>query len=142
MTIAATITTLKTIVVGSSGIKTALINVPSALTVGQLPCAIIWPDRGTLNEHAVGLYRFIQTYIIRVYVKPIVQGASIDEGYQACFAPYSALANTLIKNLSLNNTVDEVRQPIRAIGPRGDFEWAGTTYHGFEFQLDVTEKTT
>lgn len=142
MTVLSTLSTLQTIVAASSGITTALTSVPSKLDLGQLPCAVIFPDRGTLNEAAVGLHRRIQTYVIRVYVKPIPLDAKIDNGYQACFAPFDALGNTLIQNLSLNNTVDEVRQPIRCVGPRGDYVWGDVTYHGFEYSLDVTEKTT
>lgn len=142
MTVTSTIGTLVTIVGASSGITKATANIPAQLFPSDLPCALIWCGNGTLNEHAVGLYRRIQTYIVRVFVKPIAQDAKIDTGYQACFAPFDALGNTLIQNTSLNNTVDEVRQPIRSIGPRGDFQWGGTTYHGFEYQLDVTEKTT
>jgi hypothetical protein len=142
MTISSTLTKLASVVLASSGITTSKTAIPATIHDSELPCAVVYPDRGELNEHAVGLYRHIQTYIVRVYVKPIAQGASIDEGYQACFAPYQALADTLIRNTSLDSTVDEVRQPIRTLGPRGDFVWADTTYHGFEFQLDITEKTT
>ena len=142
MTILATLSTLRGIVAASSGITTAKTTIPASIHDSDLPCAMIFPDRGTWNEHAIGLYRNVQTYVVRVFVKPIAQGASVDEGYQACFAPFQALADTLIRNRSLNNTVDEVRQPIRTIGPRGDFQWGGVTYHGFELQLDITEKTT
>lgn len=142
MTILATLSTLRGIVAASSGITTAQTTLPERIDEGLLPFGFIFPDRGNLNEHAIGLYRHVQTYIVRVFVKPIAQGASIDEGYQACFAPFQALANSLVRNHSLNNTVDEVRQPIRTIGPRGDFQWGGVTYHGFEFQFEVTEKTT
>ena len=126
---------------GSSGILTAPTAIPTALNESELPCAITIPGPAEWNEHAVGFHRQVRTYIIRVYVKPVALGKGVDEGYQACLAPLNALGLKYLDDLSLGNTVDEIRQPFTDSGIQV-LEYAGVAYHGFEFKLEVTEKST
>lgn len=145
MTVASTFTKLVSVVAGSSGIVTCSTTLPAKINDAALPVAIVIPGPAEWNEHAIGLKRQIRTYIVRVYVKPTAQGLGIDEGVQACYAPLNALGNTLLDNITLDNTIDEVRQPFRDSGIISGGEamsYAGVAYHGFEYQIDITDKTT
>ncbi|MBI2934671.1 MAG: hypothetical protein HYY29_03770 [Chloroflexi bacterium] len=142
MSVTATFQKLCDIVAASSGISKAPKVLPPVINAADLPTAIVIPGPADWNEHALGLYRQIRTYIIRVYVKPVSQGKGVDEGVQACLGPMNALGRTFLDNNTLDNTVDEVRQPFSDSGVRGDLLYAEVPYHGFEFQLMVTEKST
>ncbi len=141
MTISTTMTKLISVTAASSGITTAPSVLPPVLNSVDLPCAIIRPGSAQWNEHADGLYRQVRTYEITVYVKPVAQGKGIDEGVQACLAPMQALGRAFLDNPTLDHTVDIVRQPFADTGVRSDLDYAGTPYHGFQFELDITEKT-
>lgn len=141
MSVTGTLTQLRSIALASSGIVSAPADLPGVLNTVNLPCAIIRPGPAQWNEHAQGLYRQIRTYAIEVYVAPTGQGAGIDQGFQACLAPLNALGRTFLDNYSLNNTVDEVRQPFRDSGVVV-LTYGSTPYHGFVLEIDVTEKST
>lgn len=141
MAITDTYNKLCEVVGASTSITTISTEMPTQLNDPDLPYAIVRVGPAGWNAHAVGLYRQVRTYYIDVYVQPLAQGMGIDEGYRACFGPLNNVGDTLIRNTSLDNTVDEIRQPIpdQGIMP---MDWAGITYHGFRYSLDVTEKTT
>ncbi|MDO8751138.1 MAG: hypothetical protein Q7K03_08350 [Dehalococcoidia bacterium] len=142
MSVSATFQKLCDIVAASSGISKAPKIFPPVLNASDLPCAIVIPGPAEWNEQANALYRQVRTYIIRVYVKPVALGKGIDEGVQACLGPMNALGRTFLTNLTLDNTVDEVMQPMSDSGVKGDLLYAAVPYHGFEFQIQVKEKST
>mgnify|MGYP001562927730 CR=1 FL=1 len=148
MTIDAAYTALCSIVRASSGIVTCTTGLPSALSAGELPRAIVRVGPAAWNAHTAGtgLMRSVRTYYIEVYVKPVSQGLGVDEGYYACLAPLEALGKTLLGNQNLDGTVEQVGQ-----GDRPQFTDTGVailafgegyTYRGFTMTLPVTEKTT
>jgi len=141
MSVAATYAKLCSVVAASSGIVTCSTSLPMALNDAGLPWAVILPGAAEWNEHASGLKRQIRTYTIRVYVKPVAQGLGYDEGFTACLGPLNALGNTILGNVSLDNTVDEIRQPIPDTGIMV-LAFNGIDYHGFEYRLQITEKGT
>lgn len=143
MSVSATFVKINNLIAASTaGITTASTSLPATLNAVNLPWAVVIPGPASWNEHADGLYRQLRTYVIRVYVKPVAQGKGVDEGIQACLAPLNAVGRLFLTNYSLDNTVDEVVQPFEDSGILGDLEYAGVPYHGFEFRIQVKEKST
>lgn len=145
MTVASTFSKLVSVVSGSSGIVTCSTTLPAKINDADLPVAIVIPGPAEWNEQAQGLKRQVRTYIVKVFVKPTAQGLGIDEGVQACYAPLNALGNTILGNLSLDNTIDHISEPFRDSGIISGGEamsYAGVAYHGFEYHIDVVDKTT
>jgi len=143
MTIATTYAALVSLAAGTSGIVTATTGLPNTLTDDMLPCVVTVVGPAEWNEHASGLYRQVRTYEQRCFVKAVAQGASLDNGYAACFTPLFNLGRTYVEDTTLGGVVD-------MLGERGDFmdsgvtvlNWAGADYHGFTVTLRVTEKAT
>lgn len=141
MTVATTYAQIQALVAASSGIVSAPTAMPTALNDPDLPCGICIPGQATWEEHAVGLFRQNRLYTLRVFVKPISQGAGLDEGYQLVLPILQAIGDTFNRDPTLTNTVDHIDN-IRDSGVRGDMEYAGAVYHGFELSFTVTEKST
>lgn len=141
MTVASLYATLVTTVGGSSGIAKCPTELPASLNANDLPVALVLAGPAQWNAHAIGLRRQIRTWTVRVFVKPVALGIGVDEGYKACFAPLNALGHTFLADLSLGNTIDEIRQPFQDSGVKV-LEYGNIEYHGFEFSLDITDKTT
>jgi len=143
VSIATTLTKLQTFNLASSGIASAPAVLPAQLADYVLPCALTFVGPAGWNEHAIGLKRQARMFYIRVYVKPVSQGISLNEGYQACVPILEALGNTYLEDPTLGNTIDH-------IGTRGEFrdggigvlEYAGVPYHGFQLDIEVVDKTT
>ncbi|KKN82079.1 hypothetical protein LCGC14_0313460 [marine sediment metagenome] len=141
MSILAIYEKIQELAAASSGIASAPTVVPASLNSVSLPMAICIPGEADWGPQAVGLKRHDRTYRILVYVKPLPQGIGIDEGFQEVLPILQAMGDTFNGNLSLDNTVDHIRD-IHDSGVRGDMEYAGFTYHGFELSFEVTDKTT
>ncbi len=143
MTITTTYTKLVDLVEATSGINSAPDALPLALPETLLPIALVIVGPASWNEHAVGLYRQVRTYTINVFVKPVAEGVTPDEGYKACLTPLYNLGRTFVQNWTLDGTVDQI-----GVGARPEFadsgvrvlEYAGRAYHGFSITLQVTEK--
>lgn len=142
MTILSTYQKICTLNAASSGITSAPSEMPTRLNDVSLPCALTIPGPGEGDLQAIGLRRQKIGYIVRVFVKPVSEGMGVDEGFQACMAPAQALINTYIDNDTLDDTIDFVEKPFSFSGIRGDMEFAGVRYHGFELVLNVVDKTT
>lgn len=143
MTIAATFAKIIELVGESSGIVTATTTIPNVINESDLPLATVVVGPAEWNEHAVGFFRQVRTYTVKVFVKPVNSGLRLDDGYQATLPILYAVGDTFVRNPCLDNTVD-------LLGTRGDFTDSGVTilqfgevsYHGFEVTLRVVEKTT
>lgn len=143
MTIVATYAKIVSLTAATSGIKTAPEVLPGSIPVTDLPLALCSVGPATWNEHAVGLYRQVRTYTINVYVRPVAEGVTPDEGYKACLTPLYNLGRTFVQNWTLDGTVDQI-----GVGSRPEFTdsgvrplaYAGQDYHGFSITLQLTEK--
>ena len=145
MTIATTYAKIVDLVEATSGIKTAPDALLGSIPPTDLPLALTLAGPATWNEQAVGLYRQVRTYTINVYVQPVGEGITPDEGYKACLTPLYNLGRTFVQNPTLDGTVDQI-----GVGERAAFSdsgvrvltYAGQDYHGFAVTLQVTEKAT
>ena len=145
MTIATTYAKIVELTAATSGITLAPTALPIALPEAGLPLALVIVGPATWNQHASGLYRQVRTYTINVYVKPVAEGVTPDEGYKASLTPLYNLGRTFVQNWTLDSTVDTI-----GVGGRPEFadsgvqvlSYAGRDYHGFTLTLQVTEKAT
>ena len=140
MTVLSTYAKIQSLVAASSGITSAPTVMPTALNDVDLPCSLCFPGAATLQLQAAGLHRSDRLYTLRVFVKPVAQGAGVDEGFQEVLPIIQALGLAFNQNVGLDNTVDHISE-LRDSGVRGDMEYAGIAYHGFEMSFSVTEKT-
>lgn len=140
MSISTTITALQTVHAAISGVKTAPTAFPSVLNTATLPIVLIWPAQGDWNLQAIDLDRCKRRYTVRCFVKPVAQGeAGIDDGYQECVTLLNAFGLAYLDDLTLGSTVDHIRL-IQDTGV-SNLRWADVAYWGFEYTLEVVEKT-
>ena len=144
MSIIDTSSELRYVVAETTSIRTLPTVFPTLLNDVDLPLALIIPGPAQeWNEHALQLYRTLRTYYIRIYVKPVAQGLGIDEGATMVLPIIDSVGASLVRDPTLNNSVDH-------IGQQGEFSDGGLTvlmygdvpYHGVEFQIAITEKST
>lgn len=142
MSITDAITQLQAINAAISGVATAPARPPDTLNDSALPAVIVIPGPAAWNEHAIGLRRQDRTYIMRFFVLPVGQGVGFKDGFARCVSLLHTVGNTYLANIDLDGTVDHCSN-WRDGGIRGDmvYENPEQTYHGFEFSLTVTEKT-
>ena len=127
----------------TDGIEYAPEVLPLVLSEADLPCVLTRVGAATWNEHAVGLYRQVRTYVLDCYVAPVAEGLEPDEGYKKCLAPLYELGRTFVQKMTLDGTVDQV-----GVGSRPEFRdsgvvvlpFAGRNYYGFQVTLEITEK--
>jgi len=144
MSITTTLAQIRSMVDGSSGIVTSFTTQPGSIEASQCPAAITLAGPARWQEQALGLKRQDRTYTINVYVRPIMHGMGIGEGYAVCEPILNALGNTFLAKptgLTLGGTVDHI-QSIRDGGIRGDLTFGDIAYHGFSLSFEVTEKST
>ena len=144
MSIIDTYSELRAVVALTTSIRSLPTVFPTQLNDVDLPLALIIPGPGQeWNEHSLRLYRSLRTYIVRIYVKPVAQGLGIDEGATMVLPIIDSVGSYLVRNPTLNNSVDH-------IGQQGEFSDGGLAvlmygdvpYHGVEFQIAITEKST
>jgi len=143
MSITTTIEAIKAVVSsGSTGIRRVCPPYPGSLNAADLPCCVVVPGEAAWNEHAGKLYRQGRTYSLRYYVKPVGQGKGVTDGAEQCFPLLQQQGYAFVSNPSLDDQVDHIGQQgeFADSGLRGDMEYAGVFYHGFELQISVVEK--
>lgn len=138
MTIAATYAQICSMAAGTTGITSAPAYLVDQITDDMLPYVMVVVGQATWNQHASGLYRQVRTYELRCFVKPVAQGASVDEGYSACLAPLYNLGRTFVMSNSLGGTVDQTNS--QADTGVQKLTFADVDFHGFTLTLGVTEK--
>ena len=114
-------------------------RLPRSLNDDQLPFVLCIPGPAEWNEQAVGYDRQNRTVIIRCFVKPVMQGEDIGPALSVVTRLMQAFAETYMDDWTLGGEVDHIIQPMRDSGLVA-LDYAGALYHGFEFQVEVTEK--
>ena len=139
MTLLMTYAKIQEIAAAIDGINSAPTVMPGSLTGEHLPIALCFPGPAEWKEQAVGFFRQDRTMYLRVFVRPIATGDGPDEGFQEVLPLLQVVGDTFNRNMSLDNTVDHI-QAIFDGGVRGDMDFAGVAYHGFELSFQVTIK--
>lgn len=124
-----------------AGVKRApdLKDVPRSLNDDDLPFALCIPGPAEWNEQAVGLKRQNRTVIVRCFVKPVMQGENYGAAVQVCGRLMQAFADAYLTDVTIGGSVDHITQPFSDSG-LASLDYAGAPFHGFEFQVGVTEK--
>ncbi len=141
MSITTTVTALQTLHAGISGVKSAPTAMPSNLSTGALPIALVWPGPGEWSLQAMGLKRQERTYEVRVFVQPVAEGiAGPDAGYQACLSLLEAFGQAYQGDPSLSGSVDQIAACRDDGVTAGALTWGNVPYWGFVYHLTVVEK--
>ncbi len=114
-------------------------RLPRSLNDDQLPFVLCIPGPASWNEQAVGYKRQNRTVIVRVYVKPVMQGEDIGPALQVVTRLMQAFGDAYLDDVTIGGKVDHIMQPFLDNGLEA-LVYAGALYHGFEFQVEVTEK--
>ena len=75
------ISALQTINASVAGVRAAPTDFPGQLNSSDLPMALSYPERAVYGVYAVQGSQETRTWFVRVYVQPIAQGRSVDEGF-------------------------------------------------------------
>lgn len=141
MTVAATVTALQTIHAAISGVNTAPPAMPSNLNTATMPIVLTMPGPGTWRPQAIDLLiRCERTYTVRCYVGPVGQDKAGPENAIAAISPMlDAFGQAYLADITLGGAVDT----ITSITDTGvtTLQWAGIDHWGFEFSLNIVEKT-
>lgn len=142
MTIAADILELQAINVSVTGITSAPTSYPAALNTADLPCVICWPGPATWSRPSLGdLQRMDRTYLIRVYVEALGQN-QWDTAIQDCITLLDAFGRKYIDKAADSTVSLHIQAREGGVRDNGVqvLTYAGTDFHGFEFQVDVHTK--
>jgi hypothetical protein len=72
---------LQAVNAGIAGVKTAPIAMPGSLEAVQLPMALSYPGPGENAGRSFSDLATSRIWTVRVYVKEILMGSGVDEGY-------------------------------------------------------------
>jgi hypothetical protein len=141
VSITTTIAALQAVHAAVTDITSAPTTMPTNLTGGLLPIALVWPGPATWQLQAVGLSRQRREYEVRVYVTPVGQNkAGPETGYAACIALMEDIGQAYLDDVSLGGVVDQIIA-LTDEGVSGGLMWAETAYWGFVFRVSVVEKS-
>ena len=147
MTIATTIAALQVVHLTITGVSSAPTSMPSNLDQVKKPTVLVIPSAATWNPATAGLSglrRQSREYEVRCYVQPVAQGITgIDAGYDACVTLLDAFGNKYLADISLGNTVDNIRaiSDSGVRGGQGGPQWAQVDWWGFIYRVTVSEKS-
>lgn len=123
-----------------AGVKTAPTAMPASLNAADLPCALVFVGDFIGTQQAIGMSRCNETFLVRVYVRPIAQGQGIDQGYQEMLVLLQAFIDKYHTQQQGGMFGDKVENIGDFSGSAMPLMFAGTLYHGFEIRLEVVEK--
>jgi hypothetical protein len=112
---------------------------PRSLNDDDLPFVLCIPGPAEWNEQAVGYPRQNREIIVRVFVKPVMQGEDIGPALQVVTRLMQAFGAAYLADVTLGDEIDHLVQPFSDGGLEA-LEYAGNLYHGFEFRVEATEK--
>jgi len=136
----AVIAAIQTVNAAITGVTSAPTAMPAALNDTDLPCALTMVESFTWSEQAVGLSRRDATYAVRVLVKAVAQGQSIDEGYQNVLTLLQAFWDKYAAENDGGRFGGKVEQITEFSGDIAPLTFAGISYQGFTIRLKVVEK--
>lgn len=147
MTIAATIAAFQSLHATIEGVNSAPVEMPVFINAVELPLVFTFPG-ATLEDEgwaasAGQWYTHRRYYIVRCYVRLLGTGRGVDEGFQETIALLHRFGVAYMRNPNLSNAVAHLGPQISDSGWRGDFRWGddeSAFYHGFQFQVAVSEK--
>jgi hypothetical protein len=147
MTIATTVAAFQSLHGSIAGVNSAPTAMPQSLQAMRLPFVFTWPGPTGIGrgwKPAAGWYIHNRIYIVRCYAKPLTQGSGFDDGYQIAVDLLQKFGEAYVTNQTLSGAVAHLGPEISDSGVRGDMQWvAGSEiyYTGFEFRIEVAEKT-
>lgn len=126
-----------------TGVKRAYVYAPQALADSDLPAFCTFVGSAAMNALGETLAEETRTWLMRLYVKPILQG--IDGEAEKAVEPFLAsVRNTFLSHPLLGKgTKDSVLPYIEKAAWLGDsgiqvLGYAGQNYLGVEFRLAIT----
>jgi len=148
MSVVNTIRRLQELHAAIPGVTMAPTVYPIAINAAQCPCAVVYPGPAVWRHETMGEERrHDRTYVVRVFVKPFNLGAGVDEALQ--------LVNTLLFEFgkvyteAAHQPLDDSPQTIirpyeeylidTGYNPDEPLLYMGEIYHGFEFQVGISE---
>lgn len=149
MTCAAVVTAFQTLHAAITGVQSAPTAFPASLTTAVLPLVLTrpgpTPTAGGLKGSAGDWYEHRRIYLIDVYVKPLAQGAGVDEGYQLAITLLDRFiaAYMVSSALNLSGAVAHVGPAYIDTGIVPNMRYGAdseTLYWGFQFRIEVVEK--
>lgn len=147
MSIATAIAAFQTLNGTITGIASAPQDMPASLNTATLPIALTFPGPATWNHQAIGLKRQFRTYIIRVYVQAVGQGAGVDEGFDRALPILEAMGHAYLDEEQNMTYFSAVADHLGALGGGfsdeglGTLPFAGQDYRGFTFRVEITDKS-
>lgn len=124
-----------------AGVKAAPTVMPAALNTADLPCALVFVGDFVGTQQAIGMSRCNETFIVRVYVRPIAQGQGVDQGYQEMLELLQAFIDKYHEQQQTGGMFGGLAEQVRDFsGNAAPLMFAGTLYHGFEIRLEVVQK--
>ena len=123
------------------GVTSAPTTLPASLNSSDLPCALCFVDSFYGAHQAIGMARRDTVYRVNVFVKPLVQGAGLDEGYQEMLTLAQAFITQYHTEQEAGGFFDDYVEQFNDFdGDLRPLEYAGVAYHGFTIRLRVVEK--
>lgn len=149
MTVATTVAAFQTLHATITGVVAAPVELPGSLDPDRLPLAFTWPGPSVESGGwipAPGKSESRHYYIVRCYVAEVAPlGADVDDGYQATLPILQAFGAAYVADaVSVTGVLVLAGATIRQINDSGAvvLEYAGVSYHGFEFRVQILEKVT
>ena len=118
-------------------------RLPRALADDDLPIAIALPSLGEWFTRSSGFSQQFRTVLIRVYVKPAVQGEDASTHLELTARLIQAMVEALLDDVTLGGEVQHIGTGggVPTVTDSGimALEYAGALYVGFELTVTIKE---
>lgn len=146
MDVSAVLVKLQGLHAGISGVTSAPTEMPGAINTADLPLVLSYPGQGKHNKPWDTGKRVDRNFVVRLYVKPLGQGAGVDEGFQECLPffdrfsdVYQAITNRIVDDRTWHEMIIETDSGVLAT-MRLHGASAGQEYWGITFNLRIWKK--
>lgn len=143
MSVPQVITDLQTILAAVTNVANAPTTVPGSVDNSDLPMIITVPGPASWSGNEIHRRLSARLYVVKVLVQPVGQGLT-SKAHTTLYGLLTAIGEALTTqgNQTLSTSGGYIAASEGGIADTGlvPVEWAGTFYHGAEFEVMVHEK--